>query len=237
MSGTRRVSFIMYHDWKPMFEKLTDEEAGKLIKAVFNFAVTGEEPEDEKLSERSSMVFLMMRNVLLQDALKYKERCRKNRDNQLKRWNKEHAGEPYPGDLISEEEWDENYKKRMNIKEEYNGIQSYSKDTDNDKDKEKENDKGKDKDNDNDKEKEKDLQREGKGKDNSSFSEFDVPPELLEHRDIMQALIDWKNKVKAESDDKKRAVKRVMEMLNDKKTEYVITSVIRDAADRERKRF
>ena len=34
-------SFVLYHDNKEIFDALKDESAGKLIKAIFEYEVTG----------------------------------------------------------------------------------------------------------------------------------------------------------------------------------------------------
>ena len=40
-----RNSFLLYYEYAEYLEELTDEEAGKLLRAVFNYNIYGEEPE------------------------------------------------------------------------------------------------------------------------------------------------------------------------------------------------
>ena len=73
-------SFVMYKDWGKLFDMLTDEEAGKMIKSVFMFQETGE-VNKESFSDLQNMLFLIISDVFQRDNEKYEIRCEKNRAN------------------------------------------------------------------------------------------------------------------------------------------------------------
>ena len=72
-------SFLVYKDNSPLVENCTDEQAGKLFKALFAFACYGEELDtDDRMLKGFYTVF---RNAIVRDDVKYQERCRKNQEN------------------------------------------------------------------------------------------------------------------------------------------------------------
>ena len=81
-----RDSFILYLEQKQIFEMLTDEEAGQLIKAIFEYEDTGQ----IVLLDRSLQIaFLPIRNVLDRNKEKYEKVVERNKKNLEKRWNRE----------------------------------------------------------------------------------------------------------------------------------------------------
>lgn len=70
MKAQDKNSFIMYHDQKEIFEKLNCEEAGKLIKAIFDYETTGNLPE---LSELLSYIIIPIKQMLDRNRVKYNE--------------------------------------------------------------------------------------------------------------------------------------------------------------------
>jgi len=81
---------LVYTSWAPMFEKLSDEEAGRLIKH-FWWYVTDKNPEpQDRLTE---LLFEQIKTTLKSDLIKYESIREKNRDNINKRWNKENTTE------------------------------------------------------------------------------------------------------------------------------------------------
>lgn len=113
-------SFILYLEQKEIFETLSDNEAGKLIKAIFEYESTGQSP---KLSKTLNLVFIPIKNALDRNKEKYQKVVERNKKNIRKRWNKENT-------------------KSTSGK---NGIQKNTKNTDNEHD----NDNERDSDNDN----------------------------------------------------------------------------------------
>ena len=62
-------SFILYTDQKEVFDTLSNEDAGKLIKAIFNYTTTGEDGLDGILKA----VFTQFRIFIDKDNLKWQE--------------------------------------------------------------------------------------------------------------------------------------------------------------------
>lgn len=62
---------IFQKSWSPIFEKLSDENAGKLIKAIYDF-MNGGEPELE--NDTLDAIFLSMVDQIENSARKYLNR-------------------------------------------------------------------------------------------------------------------------------------------------------------------
>jgi len=73
----KKRSFVMYHDQQKTFESMPDEDAGKLIKAIFKYA-EGEEPVLEGLMVA---LFEGFRATLDRDCEKYTNTVERNRLN------------------------------------------------------------------------------------------------------------------------------------------------------------
>ena len=78
MSGSMKKSFVVYTDWAEFLEDITDEEAGILFKALFEYAADGTEPA---FKGAMRPIFRMMKNCLDRDGAKWEDRCRKNAEN------------------------------------------------------------------------------------------------------------------------------------------------------------
>ena len=78
-----KKSFVLYYDTITQFELLSDEEAGKLIKAIYRFAVNDDLPDDE-LSPMTKMAFSFISTQLKRDKEKYIKRCKINAENSKK---------------------------------------------------------------------------------------------------------------------------------------------------------
>ena len=75
-----KKTFVMYASWKPLFDALPDEDAAKLIRAIYEYQLTGEEP-DKNWSVYPT--FLMLKGTMDDDTEAYNakvERMNKNRD-------------------------------------------------------------------------------------------------------------------------------------------------------------
>lgn len=79
-------SFILYLEQKQIFEMLTDEEAGQLIKAIFEYEDTA---QTVTLDRSLQIAFLPIKNVLDRNKEKYEKVVERNKKNIEKRWNKE----------------------------------------------------------------------------------------------------------------------------------------------------
>lgn len=82
-------SFIIYKDWEQMTGMLSDEDAGKLFKALFAFAARGTGSEDSaELSPVVKMAFCMMSAQIERDGEKWLSVCERNAENARKRKQK-----------------------------------------------------------------------------------------------------------------------------------------------------
>lgn len=82
--ASKKNSFILYDSFKDVFDELNDEQAGRLIKAIFEYKVTGSEPELDGLLK---MAFIPIRQAINRDIAKYEATCKRNRESIKKRWN------------------------------------------------------------------------------------------------------------------------------------------------------
>ena len=73
-----KSSFLIYLDYQEQFDLLTDEEAGRLIKAIIKYEKTGEIP---KLDGMLKMAFSFIKTQLDRDREKYNKKCEKNKEN------------------------------------------------------------------------------------------------------------------------------------------------------------
>lgn len=78
-------SFILYLDHQEIFEMLTDEQAGQLIKSIFLYERTGTMPKMDKML---NLAFVPIMQILDKNRRRYDEKCKKNKQNIEKRWNK-----------------------------------------------------------------------------------------------------------------------------------------------------
>ena len=83
-----KSSFLIYLDYQEQFDLLTDEEAGRLIKAIIKYEKTGEIP---KLDGMLKMAFSFIKTQLDRDREKWKEEKQKRSEagkrGMAKRWN------------------------------------------------------------------------------------------------------------------------------------------------------
>lgn len=75
----KKKSFVMYLDYQQHFQLLTDEDLGKLIRAIFAYESTGELPELKDAALK--MCFSFVRSQLDRDREAYEMRCQANREN------------------------------------------------------------------------------------------------------------------------------------------------------------
>ena len=104
----KRDAFILYKSHYEPIKGLTDEQLGRLFRAIFEWQITGQADPGPDIA----MAFRFIINQCRIDNEKYLARCEKNRENIQSRWDND-----------------------KNNTTEYNRIQSYSNDTDNDKEK------------------------------------------------------------------------------------------------------
>ena len=85
-----KESFKMYTDQIHLFKTLTDDEAGKLIKHVFEYVNDLNPITDNRIIEIS---FEPIKRQLKRDLKKYVDTCTQNKENISKRWNKKDTTE------------------------------------------------------------------------------------------------------------------------------------------------
>ena len=81
-----KKSFMIYLDNEKQVNMLTDEQAGKLFKALFEFAKDGTETDFD--DGMIAMAFSFMADSIKRDTEKYESICQKRAENIKKRWNK-----------------------------------------------------------------------------------------------------------------------------------------------------
>lgn len=81
-----KASFILYNSYRAMVDKLSDEDAGALMKAIFALAA-GEEGADSDLSYGAGIVYAGIAQQMAVDEKKYNTRCENNRKSAAARWN------------------------------------------------------------------------------------------------------------------------------------------------------
>lgn len=83
-----KKGFLLYADQKELFDQLTDEKAGELIKHIFKY-VNDEDPESKDLL--INLAFTPIKQQLKRDLKKYEDRLDKKsisgREGNLKRWH------------------------------------------------------------------------------------------------------------------------------------------------------
>lgn len=81
-----RDSFVLYKSFYAPIAGLTDEQLGRLFRAVFQWQITGEADRDP--DEVVNMALAFITNQFRIDNEKYLERCEMNRANANIRWGK-----------------------------------------------------------------------------------------------------------------------------------------------------
>lgn len=77
-----KKSFLIYQEWEEIFDSLSNEHAGQIIKAMFDHA----KGEDTKLSTRVSLVFIPIRQQMDRNLKNYEHVSKVNSENAKKRW-------------------------------------------------------------------------------------------------------------------------------------------------------
>lgn len=82
-SKSENAPLLIRLEFIPMFDDLTDEETGKVMKAIFSYRTTGVIPEFE--SRMLNIPFNSLKRMMDDDFDAYKEKCKKNAENAKKR--------------------------------------------------------------------------------------------------------------------------------------------------------
>ena len=82
MSIPTKNSFLLYNDQRPVIDALSDEQAGKLIKAIYAYCET---LETQSICDPVvNMAFIGIKTALDRSYKKYLEICERNRNNGAK---------------------------------------------------------------------------------------------------------------------------------------------------------
>lgn len=88
---TNKKGVVMYYDILEQLEDFTDEQFGKITRAIIKYDQTGETTEfDDPILK---MAFKILKPTLDRNKKEYEEKCEKNRQNVLKRWGKDDTNE------------------------------------------------------------------------------------------------------------------------------------------------
>ena len=74
-----KESFLLYHDQRPMIEKLSDAQAGMLIKAIYRYSEFEEIPLFE--DPVTEIVFVSMCAAIDRASKRYLDVVERNREN------------------------------------------------------------------------------------------------------------------------------------------------------------
>ena len=72
-------SFVIYHSYANQIRYLTDEECGKLFRAMLRYSIHG--TVDDSLSTPVQIIFACFRDNYDRDRVRYLEKCEKNAEN------------------------------------------------------------------------------------------------------------------------------------------------------------
>ena len=115
MANKKAPGFILERDQKEIIDELTNEEAGIIFKAIYDYETTKQEP---KLDKSLRIVFKQFKVKLDFYDEKYIETCKKNKENIQNYWNKIKDTNEYDG--IQSNTMATNKRKEKKIKENKN---------------------------------------------------------------------------------------------------------------------
>lgn len=78
IKAKRKGSFVVHLEWWPAIKQLSDDDVGKLFRAIMEYQIDGVVPED--LSPELAMAFSFFRARFNVDHERYMEICRKNKE-------------------------------------------------------------------------------------------------------------------------------------------------------------
>lgn len=115
MAKKKQLAFLLQKDQKPIVDELTNEEAGIIFKAIYEYEETKKEP---KLDKTLRIVFKQFKVKLDMYDEAYKDKCLKNKENIEKYWSKMKDTTEY--DRIQSNTMATNKRKENKIKENKN---------------------------------------------------------------------------------------------------------------------
>lgn len=125
-----KKSFLIYYQHLSLFQQLSDEQAGILIKAILEYEVNGIIPNFGQDSLLTGFFFGVFKPYLDDHRVEYEKKCKKNSANIRKRWSKG-TSESENSVGIQEVSQDTNeYERIPNNTNEYERIPTNTNDTD-----------------------------------------------------------------------------------------------------------
>lgn len=94
--NTKKDNFLLKKKRRTIFESLSNEEAGILIKAIFKYVETGE----SGLNGLLNTIFIPIKEDIDENEQNYILRCLKNKENIEKRWGQQQEDEEIRNDTI-----------------------------------------------------------------------------------------------------------------------------------------
>lgn len=83
--GKEQKGFVVYGDVHAVVDELTDEQTGKLFKAMINYFTTGKAPKFDGILK---YVWIPIKQQMDRDKEKYDAKCEKNRKNIKEYWER-----------------------------------------------------------------------------------------------------------------------------------------------------
>ena len=85
-----RPGVLIYHTIVPQLEMLSDDEAGKLFRALLQYSLDGCYDPLPRIAE---LVMLGHVPLIDRDNVKYEKLCQQRREAAIARWRKNHPGQ------------------------------------------------------------------------------------------------------------------------------------------------
>ena len=82
-------SFVLHNSYYDPIADLSDEELGKLFRAIFVYQIDGIDTSEGSIK----IPFRFFKNQMDLDRKKYEDKCAKNKENVAKRWNSKNTKE------------------------------------------------------------------------------------------------------------------------------------------------
>ena len=79
-----KETFILYTSYKDAIMVLSDEQAGRLLKAIFEYATTGIKQEIDDTAVK--FAYMLIVSQIESSNKQYEKKCERNRENAAKRW-------------------------------------------------------------------------------------------------------------------------------------------------------
>ena len=80
-----KETFILYTSYKDAIMVLSDEQAGRLLKAIFEYATTGIKQEIDDTAVK--FAYMLIVSQIESSNRQYEKKCERLRANIQKRWN------------------------------------------------------------------------------------------------------------------------------------------------------